>query len=203
MRHKKLSLLPVLLVLCCFANPFCQLTQAAENGLQAPSFRLPTAVAPVRYSLNLTVVPDQDTFTGAVDIDLNFKEASPVLWLNAEKLTVRDATLTWNGQTLNAKVIPQAKDLVGFSFDHTVGPGPAKLHINYQGEISRKDKAGIFQVKDGDSWYIYSQFEEISARRAFPCFDEPGYKVPGKLRSTFPATMAHFPTPRCSRKSRF
>src|ERR1039458_4747622 len=142
MRHKKLSLLPVLLVLCCFANPFCQLTQAAENGLQAPSFRLPTAVAPVRYSLNLTVVPDQDAFTGAVDIDLNFKEASPVLWLNAEKLTVRDSTLTWNGQTLNAKGIPQPKDLVGFSFDHTVGPGPAKLHINYQGEISRKDEPG-------------------------------------------------------------
>ena len=192
MRHKRPPLLLVLLVSCCFANPFCQLVRAAENGLQPPSFRLPTAVAPVRYSLNLTVVPDQDAFTGAVDIDLNFKEASPVLWLNAEKLTVRDATLTWNGQTLNAKVIPQPKDLVGFSFDHTVGPGPAKLHINYQGEISRKDKAGIFQVKDGDSWYIYSQFEEISARRAFPCFDEPGYKVPWQVTLNVPSDDGAF-----------
>ena len=76
------------------------------------------------------MAPDQDTFTGTVDIDLNFKEASSVLWLNADKLTVKDAILTAGGQTLNAKVLPQPKDLVGFSFDRLVGPGPAKLHVN-------------------------------------------------------------------------
>ena len=51
----------------------------------------------------------------------------------------------------------------------------------YQGEISRKDQQGIFQMKDGGQWYVYSQFEEIWARRAYPCFDEPGYKVPWQV----------------------
>jgi alanyl aminopeptidase len=83
-------------------------------------------------------------------------------------------------------VLPQPKDLVGFSFDRAVGPGPAKLHVNYHGEISRKDMDGIFQVKDGDHWYIYSQFENISARRALPCFDEPGYKVPWQVTLNVP-----------------
>jgi alanyl aminopeptidase len=36
-------------------------------------------------------------------------------------------------------------------------------------------------MKDGDRWYVYSQFEAIWARRAFPCFDEPSYKVPWQL----------------------
>jgi alanyl aminopeptidase len=171
---------------------FCQLAQAADDGPQPPQFRLPASVVPRHYSLNLTVVPDHDTFSGTVDIDLTFKDASSVLWLNAEKITVGDATLTVDGETFSAKVLPQPKDLVGFAFDRRVGPGPAKLHIDYQGEISRKDMAGIFQVKDGDHWYIYSQFENISARRAFPCFDEPGYKVPWQVTLNVPSDDGAF-----------
>jgi cytosol alanyl aminopeptidase len=191
MRHERLPLLLIVFAVCCCAASFSPLAQAADDGAP-PQFRLPTSVAPQHYSLNLTVVPDKDTFAGVVDIDLNFKDTSSVLWLNAEKITVRDATLTQDGRTLTAKVIPQPKDLIGFSFDHPVGPGPARFHINYQGEISRKDMAGIFQVKDGDHWYIYSQFESISARRAFPCFDEPSYKVPWQVTLNVPSDDGAF-----------
>ena len=68
-----------------------------------------------------------------------------------------------------------------FAFTSPVGSGRAKLHVSYQGEISRKDMRGIFQVKDVVEWYIYSQFDEIGARQAVPCFDEPGCKVPWQL----------------------
>jgi alanyl aminopeptidase len=131
--------------------------------------------------VELTAVPDQDTLTGAIDIDLQFDKPTPVLWLNAEKLVIKDATLAVGEGKVAAKVITEPKDYVGFSFDHPVGPGPATLHVAYQGEVSRKDQQGIFQMKDGDRWYLYSQFESIYARRAFPCFDEPGYKVPWQL----------------------
>jgi cytosol alanyl aminopeptidase len=151
----------------------------AQN--QTPKFRLPTSVVPVRYSVELTVIPDKDTFNGTVDIDLNYKVESSVLWLNAEKLTVKSATLSLGGKTISAKITSEPKDLVGFSFDSTIPPGPAKFHAEYEGQISRKDMQGIFQVKDGDHWYIYSQFENIAARQAFPCFDEPSFKVPWQL----------------------
>ena len=94
-------------------------------------------------------------------------------------MAIKEATLTVGGEKLAAKVVTEPKDFVGFSFGRPVGPGPATLHVAYQSEVSRKDQQGIFQMKDGDRWYIYSQFEEIGARRAFPCFDEPSYKVPG------------------------
>jgi cytosol alanyl aminopeptidase len=131
--------------------------------------------------VDLTVVPDHDSFTGAVDIEPSFKKPSSVLWLNAEKLKVKEATLSVGGESVPLKVIPTSKDYVGFAFDHAVGPAEAALYVVYQGEISRKDEQGIFQVKDRDQWYVYTQFESISARRAFPCFDEPSYKVPWQL----------------------
>jgi alanyl aminopeptidase len=175
----------VLIAVCALASLYASIAkanQALDQPPIPPKFRLPAhEVGPVRYRLDLTVVPDQDTFIGAVEIELQLAKSISVLWLNGERLTVKDATLTVSQEKLAAKVISEPKDYVGFTFDHPVGPGAATLRVVYQGEISRKDQQGIFQMKDGDRWYVYSQFEEIWARRAFPCFDEPAYKVPWQL----------------------
>ncbi len=175
----------VLIAVCTLAILYAwnaKADQALDQPPTSPKFRLPShEVGPVRYRLDLTVVPDQDTFMGTVEIDLQFAKSTSVLWLNGERLTVKDATLTVGHEKLAAKVISEPQDYVGFAFDHPVGPGDATLRVVYQGEISRKDQQGIFQMKDGDRWYVYSQFEAIWARRAFPCFDEPSYKVPWQL----------------------
>jgi alanyl aminopeptidase len=178
-------------MVCLFCLIFAAV-QVATAQNQPPQFRLPTFAAPVRYAVTLTLVPDKDTFTGTVDIDLNFHQPSAVLWFNAEMLTVKDATLTAGGRTAPAKVIAQPHDFVGFAFEQPVAAGTAKLHANFEGQISRKDMQGIFQVKDGESWYIYSQFENIAARRAFPCFDEPGYKVPWQVTLNVPKDSGAF-----------
>ena len=154
----------------------------ADDSPLPPKLRLPADVAtPVRYRVDLTAIPDQDAFTGTVEIDLRFAKSTPLLWLNAKELTVKEATLTVGSETINAKVIAQSEEYIGFSFAHPVGPGEATLRVTYQGEINRKNGHGIFQRKDGDQWYVYTQFEETDARRAFPCFDEPGYKVPWRV----------------------
>jgi hypothetical protein len=75
----RISAFFIILALWCWTGPICQLTRAADNALQPPHFRLPTSAVPQHYGLDLTAVPDKDTFAGAVDIDLNFKETSSVL----------------------------------------------------------------------------------------------------------------------------
>ena len=180
--HKISAVLIAVCALLGLSVSYARAGQVPDQAPPPPKFRLPAdVVGPIRYRVDLTLVPDQDTFTAAIDIDLQFAKPAAVLWLNAEKLEIKDATLTVGGEKSAAKVITVPTDYVGFAFDHHIGPGPATLHVTYQGAISRKDQQGLFQMKDGDRWYIYSQFEAVYARRAFPCFDEPSYKVPWQL----------------------
>src|SRR5208282_3807318 len=123
----------VLIAVCTLASLYAwnaKAGQALDQPPSPPKFRLPAdEVGPVRYRLDLTVVPDQDTFAGAVEIDLQLAKSTSVLWLNSEKLTVKDASLTVGDEKLPAKVISEPQDYVGFAFDHPVRPGAATLRV--------------------------------------------------------------------------
>jgi hypothetical protein len=63
--------------------------QTPSHGPTPPKFRIPADEArPVCYRVDLTIIPDQDTFAAAIDLDLGFAEQASVLWLNAEKLEI-------------------------------------------------------------------------------------------------------------------
>ena len=54
----------------------------ADDAPAPPKLRLPAdVVGPVRYRVELTAIPDRDTFTGVIDIDLQFVKPTSVLWL--------------------------------------------------------------------------------------------------------------------------
>jgi cytosol alanyl aminopeptidase len=167
------------------ANPTAAATTApppAESpALQPPALRLPDTVRPARYRPTLTLVPDRDDFTGVMEIDLDVLAATAVVWLNASELSIARAEARVAGGALRGRVLPQPKDLVGIAFDRPLPAGDATLRLEYSGRISRRDSAGIFQTQEGGRWYVSTHFEPIDARRAYPCFDEPSFKVPWQL----------------------
>jgi alanyl aminopeptidase len=160
---------------------FTFLLLAAGAFAQAPKLRLGDDVQPVRYRAELTVDPQLDTFTGKIEIDLEVRKPAAIVWLNAHDLTIDSAQLSAGGRTEDAKVQTSGDEFAGFAATSAIPTGPAQLRIEYRGAISKTGGDGLFRERDGGEWYVYSQFESIEARRAFPCFDEPGFKTPWQL----------------------
>jgi alanyl aminopeptidase len=178
---------------CAFLLVLLSLPVAATGGAaRPPKLRLGDGARPLRYAARVVVQPTQESFSGVIDIELELKAATKLLWLNATDLTVDAAQFDVGGKQIAAKPVAGGEDFVGFATDKLIGPGPAKLHVVYKGRVSRKDDRGLFAQKEGDAWYAISQFEAIFARRVFPCFDEPSYKVPWQLTIEAPEGDAVF-----------
>ncbi|QRN98157.1 M1 family metallopeptidase [Archangium violaceum] len=153
----------------------------------SPSLRLPTRVRPTGYTAELTVDPAAPTFQGVVDIDLEVKEATDVLWLHGRYLTVKEATLTVDGRSVALTPARGSGDFLGFVPDSPLRPGAAHLRIAYEGQVSEREVIGAFRTLEDGAWYAFTQFEPTGARRVFPCFDEPDFKVPWQLTLHVPA----------------
>ena len=154
---------------------------------QPPTLRLPTDALPARYSLELTLDPAKTDFSGVVTIELKVRKTTGILWLNQNGLTVTSATAEQAGVKPTVKVVPGGDDFVGFEFPQSLSAGEALLRVEFTGNVNLKASAGIFLSKRNDDRYLYTQFEPIDARSAFPCFDEPGYKVPWQVTLHVPA----------------
>src|SRR5579863_3696664 len=100
----------------------CSLAAAlAAPTLEPPKLRLSDNVQPIRYAVDLTIVPDRDTFRGAVDISIDIHTATPVIWLNASDLQIQEASFRQaSGAPSKAEVLDGGKDFAGFSFDNPV-----------------------------------------------------------------------------------
>ena len=60
--------------------------------------------------------------------------------------------------------------------------------VSFDGQLSEIPN-GLYRVKDGDRWYAFTQFEPLAARTSFPCFDQPEFKTPYRIKLRVPSGM--------------
>jgi aminopeptidase N len=164
-----------------FAAPVAPAIVADAN---APKGKLPDAATPLSYALNLTIVPSKPRFSGHVEIDVNVKAETKSLYMHGRDLKMSKVVAMVDGKPFAAKYT-QVDDLgvARLDFAKAIPAGRVTLVFDYDAPFTN-DAAGLYRVQVGGDWYVWSQFESIDARGAFPSFDEPGFKTPFKVQIT-------------------
>ncbi|MBN8734781.1 MAG: M1 family metallopeptidase [Xanthomonadales bacterium] len=157
-----------------------------------PMTRLPDWAVPQSYDLSIKSDPDRPGYSGTVTIAVDLKKASDHLWLHGKDLEVSSVTITdAKGQAHTGKydgtVTADAAQagIARVDFGSTLQAQKLDLKFEFTAPYN-KTLQGYYKVVFAGNAYAMTQMEPISARLAFPCFDEPGFKVPMTLSLTIP-----------------
>ena len=144
----------------------------------AAAQRLPEVAVPENYKLFFTPDLDKATFEGDETISIRVLNPTPEITLNAADIFFREVSISSGGSTQRAKVtLDKDKERAVLAVEKQLPVGPATVHIIYTGTLNGEMRGFYLGKDDGGRKYAATQFESTDARRAFPSFDEPGYKA--------------------------
>jgi len=159
----------------------------------AVGFRLPLDARPLAYRMTLDVDPAAESIAGTGEIDIERTSAGGILYLSAHELTIEGATLLAGSDvTVPLTATPVANEMIALvptDPARSLPAGKATVQIAWRARVHRADTQGAFHQKNAGEWFAFTQFEPTSARRVFPCFDEPGFKVPWRLTLRVPSGL--------------
>jgi aminopeptidase N len=180
----------VMLAAVAVALPAASRAEAPFDFDRTPG-RLPKAVVPSAYRIDL--VPDLKTLrlTGHETVDLDVRQPTNSITLNEVGLTLTRAALESGAA---ARVDADEKTQTAtLHFDKKLTAGAHTLTIDYAGPIPQTP-AGIYyddyKTEAGAAArMLVTQFEVADARRMFPGWDEPAFKARFTLSAVLPEDL--------------
>src|ERR1700683_3304308 len=102
---------------------------ARAAATEPPPFSLNDDAVPRKYTIELTVNPDRDSFEGLARIEIDLLKKMPVIWLNSTGLTVSDATAQTAGRTMPVRATVEEVDLLGIQPDSSTAAFFGQGHV--------------------------------------------------------------------------
>jgi alanyl aminopeptidase len=166
----------------------CGVAFAADAG-PVPLERLPRWALPESYNLAFKVDPKVADYSGSSTIKIKLTQASDFIWLHGRELKVGKVTVTGADGKAHEGKYSQAAEKEGVAridFGTTLQPQEITVAIEFTAPLNQQLQ-GLYKVSHEGVPYAMTQMEPVSARYAFPSFDEPSFKVPFNLTLTIPA----------------
>ena len=160
------------------------LTIAAESV----DYRLPAGIYPSEQAIELRLDPSVDDYSGKTTIKLTVEKRMERIGIYQVGLEMTDIELSANGDVRQLGATPGDWDMYWLSDGASIKPGDYELTIRFSGAYAT-DSIGMHRTNFEGNDYLFTQFESIYARRAFPSFDEPEFKIPYQLTIDAPAGL--------------
>ena len=149
--------------------------------------RLPKTVVPQNYAIELTPDPKELTVSGTEVIDIEVREPTARLVLNAVNMTLADASV--DDKAHPEISLDAASETATLTLREPLAAGAHRLRIVFAGKISSFARGlyyADYPTAHGTKRMISSHLEPSDARRIFPCWDEPAFKATFTLTATVP-----------------
>ncbi|KAK2837345.1 hypothetical protein Q5P01_014557 [Channa striata] len=167
-------------------TPLETIYPVSTNGQLFPwtQFRLPRSIHPFSYDITLNPDLDNMTFTGCTVINMFVRHNTKIIVLHSANLSITKATFKMgNGEASDVTVLEyKPREQIAVKFPEELKEGQhCVLTLNYSANLSHT-YGGFYNssyIDEGGSKRVLAatQFEPLSARMAFPCFDEPDFKA--------------------------
>src|SRR5688500_12528553 len=168
---------------------------ALSFPLAAAPLRLATDVVPRAQSISLTIDPARDDYSGIVVVDLDVRRPVTTFRFHSEEIALGQVDLRGPAGSVPITHAAGEESTVVLSTTTPLQIGKHTLTISFTNEFDRRS-VGLYKTTRGPSPYVFTQFQAIDARKAFPVWDEPSYKLPYQLAVKIPAQLsAVFNTP--------
>ncbi|OMJ83241.1 hypothetical protein SteCoe_15896 [Stentor coeruleus] len=145
------------------------------------NIRLLPYCCPQSYNISLVVDISSLTYTGEESIVLIFSEPSSIIKLHVS-LPVKITKLSNKSTGEELLYTSHPYDIIEIALNQVI-QGDFTLNISFQGKIASDTKGFYASFQESETMLI-THFEPTYARKAIPCFDEPGLKSKFSLQIT-------------------
>jgi aminopeptidase N len=163
------------LLLPCPASP----DEAPSDG------RLGHDVMPTFEAVDLSLDARKPDYSGTVRIELDVRHPVRSFRFHSEGSTLNRVTLDRGGKSIPITHRELRMGLWEVSSEAPIPAGAGTLTIAFTNELDTH-ASGLYRLKSNGDDYTFTQFEANDAREAFPCFDEPEFKIPWQVTLTIP-----------------
>jgi len=152
--------------------------------------RLGQQVLPTFEAIRLVVDSRQPAYNGAVHIELAVKEEIDTFRFHSKGLEIKKLSLLGPSGDIPVTYLDEG-GIVRVDAGRRLPIGEYKLEVDFANRFDTKG-SGLYKLEESGTSYIASQFQPDDARRAFPCWDEPGFKIPYQITLVVPAEHLAF-----------
>ena len=138
--------------------------------------RLDSPVYPTHQVIELDLDANRTKYTGSVRIDVTVESATKSFEFHAETMTFDRIEMVRNGKKMPLTYEIADGGFVTATAPMELQPGNYTLEIDFHKDYNTQ-AVGLYRMENEGTGYIYTQYEAVDARRAYPCWDEPIYKI--------------------------
>lgn len=149
--------------------------------------RLDHRVLPIAQSLELTLNPASDGFTGRAAIQIRVHERVSSFRFHAKGPKISQASLDAAGHAvpLTVATTQEAIGIVTATAEKPIEPGDYTVRLEFASSY-RRDGLGLYKTEYQGAPYLFTQMQDLHLRTAMPAWDDPEFKIPFQVTLVVP-----------------